>query len=116
MNKLAGSSFLTSLMCDLVDGIVAMVLVFSCVPSAFALWLLLEFPASRPVTFPEFLSICSRKYGILPDPLAIERAFNVFDRNSNGRVVLEDVLHTMTTVGDKLTVRSTTKGKWDTSV
>lgn len=39
-----------------------------------------------------------------PDNSALDRAFDVFDRNRAGRVAIDDVKHVITTVGEKLTV------------
>lgn len=62
-----------------------------------------EFPPSTKLPFRQFLDICGRKYGVVPDTRAVERAFEVFDRTGTGRVLLEDVRHVVSTVGEKLT-------------
>lgn len=66
-----------------------------------------EYPPSRYVTFQEFLGICSRKFGTTIDRSQIDKAFDVFDRDRSGRVLLNDVKHVLTAVGEKLTVSST---------
>lgn len=66
--------------------------------------LAIEYPPSRAVSFEEFLLICSRKYGITVDRSSIDKAFDVFDRNRSGEVLIDDLKHVLTSVGEKLTI------------
>lgn len=64
-----------------------------------------EFKPNASVSFDQFLSICSRKYGVSPDLSAMDRAFEVFDRERTGQIFLEDLRHVISSVGEKLTHR-----------